>query len=167
MEFLKKPGTIISIIIVIGLVVMAVSSPSVKMSEDDIDYTIEPVEDITINEQETTMTQENQNGLITEILKEGSGDLAVAGKNVSVHYTGTLVDGTVFDSSVERGQPFSFLLGGGQVIAGWDQGVAGMKVGEKRRLTIPSDLAYGNGGIPGVIPGGATLVFEVELLAVN
>jgi FKBP-type peptidyl-prolyl cis-trans isomerase len=99
--------------------------------------------------------------------KLGTGDLAVAGKNVTVHYTGFLTDGTKFDSSKDRGQPFTFQLGAGQVIKGWDQGVAGMKVGGVRKLTIPPGLAYGERGAGGVIPPNATLVFEVELLAVN
>ena len=97
----------------------------------------------------------------------GTGADAVAGKSVTVHYTGWLVDGTKFDSSKDHGQPFTFQLGGGQVIKGWDQGVAGMKVGGKRKLTIPASLGYGDRGAGGVIPPGATLVFEVELLGVN
>ncbi|MDP4007522.1 MAG: FKBP-type peptidyl-prolyl cis-trans isomerase [bacterium] len=96
----------------------------------------------------------------------GDGAEAVAGKSVSVHYTGTLLDGTKFDSSLDRGEPFQFVLGAGQVIQGWDQGVAGMKVGGKRKLTIPPDLAYGTQGVPGAIPPNSTLVFEVELLDV-
>ena len=102
-----------------------------------------------------------------EVLKEGSGDEAENGDNVSVHYTGTLEDGTKFDSSLDRGTPFEFKLGAGQVIEGWDLGVLGMKVGEKRKLTIPSELAYGPNGIPSVIPPNATLIFEVELLRVD
>ena len=95
----------------------------------------------------------------------GSGAEAVAGKRVSVHYTGTLTDGSKFDSSLDRGKPFQFTLGAGQVIKGWDQGVAGMKVGGKRKLTIPPDLGYGARGAGGVIPPNATLVFEVELIS--
>jgi len=91
----------------------------------------------------------------------------VAGHRVSVHYTGRLLTGRKFDSSLDRGQPFSFLLGGGQVIKGWDQGVAGMKVGGKRKLTIPPNLGYGARGAGGVIPPNATLLFEVELLGVG
>ncbi len=102
-----------------------------------------------------------------ENLKEGTGAEAVNGKQVSVHYTGTLTDGKKFDSSVDRGQPFKFVLGAGQVIRGWDLGVAGMKVGGKRKLTIPPELGYGERGAGGVIPPNATLVFEVELLEVN
>jgi FKBP-type peptidyl-prolyl cis-trans isomerase FkpA len=97
----------------------------------------------------------------------GSGAEALAGKTVSVHYTGWLTDGTKFDSSKDRGQPFSFPLGAGRVIKGWDEGVAGMKVGGKRTLTIPPELGYGARGAPGAIPPNATLKFEVELLDVK
>jgi FKBP-type peptidyl-prolyl cis-trans isomerase len=97
----------------------------------------------------------------------GTGATAKAGDNVSVHYTGTLTDGTKFDSSVDRGTPFDFPLGAGQVIPGWDEGVAGMRVGGKRKLTIPSDLAYGSRGAGGVIPPNATLIFDVELIAIK
>jgi FKBP-type peptidyl-prolyl cis-trans isomerase len=100
-----------------------------------------------------------------EDLVTGKGAEAVRGKSVQVHYTGWLVDGTKFDSSV-GGSPFTFQLGAGEVIEGWDRGVAGMKVGGKRKLTLPPDLAYGSRGAPPEIPPGATLVFEVELLAV-
>ncbi len=96
----------------------------------------------------------------------GQGDEAVSGQSVTVHYTGTFEDGRQFDSSVGRG-PFTFKLGAGQVIKGWDQGVAGMKVGGKRRLVIPSELGYGSRGAGNVIPPNSTLVFEVELLSVS
>jgi peptidylprolyl isomerase/FKBP-type peptidyl-prolyl cis-trans isomerase FkpA len=95
----------------------------------------------------------------------GKGTEAVRGKTVNVHYTGWLTDGTKFDSSV-GGDPFSFTLGAGEVIEGWDRGVAGMKVGGKRKLTLPPELAYGAAGAPPEIPANATLVFEVELLGV-
>jgi FKBP-type peptidyl-prolyl cis-trans isomerase len=105
--------------------------------------------------------------LNVEEISVGSGAEAVAGKQVSVHYTGWLTNGTKFDSSVDRGRPFQFQLGAGNVIQGWDQGVAGMKVGGKRKLTIPPALGYGARGAGGVIPPNATLVFEVELLGVS
>ena len=106
-------------------------------------------------------------GLVKEDIKVGKGPEAKSGDRVAVHYTGTLLDGTKFDSSKDRNQPFSFPLGRGQVIKGWDEGVAGMKVGGKRTLVIPPDLGYGARGAGGVIPPNATLKFEVELLDVK
>ena len=103
-------------------------------------------------------------GLKYEDIKVGTGDTAEAGKAVTVHYTGWLTNGTKFDSSKDRGQPFDFPLGGGRVIRGWDEGVQGMKVGGVRKLTIPPELGYGARGAGGVIPPNATLLFEVELL---
>ena len=99
--------------------------------------------------------------------KVGDGAVAKAGDNVSVHYTGTLADGKKFDSSVDRGQPFNFPLGQGRVIKGWDEGVAGMKVGGKRKLTIPSEKGYGLAGSPPKIPQNAGLKFDVELLEIK
>ena len=109
-------------------------------------------------------TTTTDSGLVIEELEVGTGDEARAGREVTVHYTGWLTDGTKFDSSVDRAQPFSFPLGAGHVIKGWDEGVSGMKVGGKRKLTIPASLGYGARGAGGVIPPNATLVFEVELL---
>ncbi len=126
-----------------------------------IESTAEPVATISA----TPMTQVDK--LIIQDEKVGTGAEATAGKKVTVNYVGTLLDGTKFDSSYDRGTPFSFNLGIGEVIQGWDQGVDGMKVGGKRKLTIPSSLGYGAQGVPGAIPGGATLVFEVELLGVE
>jgi FKBP-type peptidyl-prolyl cis-trans isomerase FkpA len=100
-------------------------------------------------------------------LKVGAGAEAKAGDTVEVHYTGWLLDGTKFDSSRDSNRPFRFKLGAGQVIKGWDEGVAGMKVGGKRKLTIPPELGYGRQGAGSVIPPGATLVFEVELLGIG
>ena len=105
-------------------------------------------------------------GLKYEVLKKGKGAVAKAGQTVSVHYTGWLTDGTKFASSVGK-KPFKFTLGAGRVIPGWDQGVAGMKSGGKRKLTIPPALAYGSQGAGGVIPPNATLIFDVELLKIN
>jgi FKBP-type peptidyl-prolyl cis-trans isomerase len=112
-------------------------------------------------------TTTTASGLKYEDIKQGDGAVATAGKTVSVHYTGWLTDGKKFDSSKDRGQPFEFPLGGGRVIKGWDEGVEGMKVGGTRKLTIPPELGYGSRGAGGVIPPGATLVFEVELLKVR
>ena len=106
-------------------------------------------------------------GLRYEELAVGEGAEATGrGQTVKVHYTGWLENGTKFDSSVDRGQPFDFPLGVGMVIKGWDEGVVGMRVGGRRKLTIPSDLGYGARGAGGVIPPNATLVFEVELLGI-
>ncbi|MBL7164202.1 MAG: FKBP-type peptidyl-prolyl cis-trans isomerase [Anaerolineales bacterium] len=108
-----------------------------------------------------------ESGLIYYDLAEGDGATPEAGQTVLVHYSGWLADGTMFDSSVERGQPFPFVLGEGNVIAGWDEGLATMKVGGKRQLVIPSELGYGDTGAGAVIPPGATLIFEVELLEIQ
>lgn len=104
------------------------------------------------------------NGLKHFDFEDGAGGSPQSGQTVSVHYTGWLTDGTKFDSSLDRGQPFTFPLGQGRVIKGWDEGVASMKIGGKRQLVIPPELGYGAQGASGVIPGGATLIFEVELL---
>ena len=109
----------------------------------------------------------SDSGLKYDDLTFGDGPLATTGQTVSVHYTGWLTNGTKFDSSKDRDEPFEFKLGAGHVIRGWDEGVQGMKVGGIRKLTIPPQLAYGARGAGGVIPANATLVFEVELLEIN
>jgi len=112
-------------------------------------------------------THTTPSGLVIEELVVGDGDVAEAGQTVTVHYTGWLTDGRKFDSSKDRDDPFVFPLGERHVIAGWDEGVQGMKVGGRRKLTIPPQLGYGARGAGGVIPPNATLVFEVDLLAVE
>ena len=129
-------------------------------------------------EKETVKTQKqepvNQNNnqknmdLKIETTQEGTGDkVTKAGDTISVHYTGKLEDGTKFDSSVDRGEPFEFKIGAGMVIQGWEQGLLDMKVGEKRILTIPSEMGYGAQGAGGIIPPNATLIFEVELMGIK
>ena len=115
----------------------------------------------------TTSLVTTPTGLQYEDLTAGNGASPQKGQKVIVHYTGWLTNGTKFDSSVDRGQPFDFVLGKGMVIQGWDEGVATMKIGGKRLLNIPANLAYGDRGVPGVIPPGSTLIFQVELLGVQ
>ncbi len=108
-----------------------------------------------------------ESGLKYMDVEVGAGPVAVSGKEVTVHYTGTFANGKKFDSSVDRGEPFTFKLGAGRVIKGWDEGVAGMRIGGKRKLIIPSELGYGKKGAGGVIPPDAVLHFDVELLGVE
>jgi len=122
---------------------------------------------IVMQEKPTEASKPAPTGLQKEDAVVGTGAEATAGKQVSVQYTGKLTDGTVFDSSYKRNEPFSFTLGSGQVIPGWEQGILGMKVGGKRKLTIPPALAYGPNGVPGAIPPNAVLIFDVELLKVQ
>jgi FKBP-type peptidyl-prolyl cis-trans isomerase len=127
--------------------------------------------------QETNMNQQNQDEqnnqtsvvqeIKIEIIKEGEGEAVKSGDQITVNYVGTLEDGTVFDSSIERGQPFPFTVGMNSVIQGWEIGVLGMKVGETRKLTIPPQLAYGERGVSGVIPPNSSLIFEISLLKIN
>ena len=127
------------------------------------------VEEQTVSEESATATEsfEIAPGLSAKVMKNGYGRVAEAGDYVEVHYTGWLTDGTKFDSSHDRNDTFSFKLGAGQVIQGWDQGVAGMKVGGTRKLTIPPGMGYGERGAGGVIPPNATLVFKVELIGLS
>lgn len=131
-------------------------------------YTASAAEAATTTAEPSAMSEiTTASGLKYVEVTVGDGLEAVKGKTVSVHYTGWLLDGKKFDSSKDRGKPFDFSLGSGQVIRGWDEGVAGMKVGGARKLTIPPELGYGPRGAGGVIPPNATLVFEVELLGVR
>jgi FKBP-type peptidyl-prolyl cis-trans isomerase len=139
---------------VIGVSVAWAAAPQGKDKDKDKD-----------KKEEKVIT--TKSGLKYVDLKEGTGDEAKSGQTVEVHYTGWLKDGTKFDSSKDRGKPFKFPLGAGRVIKGWDEGVAGMKVGGKRKLIIPPELGYGKRGAGGVIPPDAELTFEVELLGVK
>ena len=164
----------IYVIVILGVVILGailLFKPSENKEIAEKKETTENVEPEKNNNQPTATpatsvrATETPEGLKIEVLKEGEGKEAKAGETVFVHYTGWLTDGTKFDSSVDRGTPFSFVLGAGQVIKGWDIGVLGMKPGEKRKLTIPANLGYGEMGTPGgPIPPNATLVFEVEFI---
>lgn len=149
------------ITLIVGLVVLSVIVVVLAKQEANKPNNEGSQNTIAQNEEES-MNQELQ----IEDVEVGDGEEAVAGKEVTVHYTGTFTNGEKFDSSVDRGDPFTFTLGAGQVIEGWDKGVEGMKVGGKRKLTIPPDLGYGPDDY-GSIPGGSTLLFDVELLEVN
>ena len=148
-------------------------SPPVEEPVAQTPEPLKPIEEPPAPEAETKpapsapKTIKTASGLRYQDLVVGKGASPKAGNRVRVHYTGWLTDGTKFDSSLDRGVPFDFTLGRGEVIPGWDEGVATMKVGGKRKLTIPPQLAYGSGGAGGVIPPNATLIFEVELLAVQ
>jgi peptidylprolyl isomerase len=153
---------IIVIVVVLGLIYITIKSKN-------------PVaEDLPTGQEENTNmdnTQAQGQGVIITILKEGTGAVAKVGDSVSMNYTGTFADGTAFDSNIDpkfqHVEPFVFTIGAGQVIKGWDVGIAGMKVGEKRKLELAPEFAYGEAGAGGVIPPNATLIFEVELLGIN
>lgn len=134
-----------------------------SVSEEEVAVVLEEKEEVIVSNNTLDMEVTE---LQIEILEEGKGNEAGRGDTLRMHYIGTLLDGSKFDSSVDRGQPFQFTLGVGEVIRGWDEGVLGMKEGEKRKLTIPYDMAYGERGFPPVIPPKSPLVFEIELLEV-
>lgn len=166
MDIKKVWFILIPVLIIVGIFVL------IRSTKQNSDNQVEGVQTIVPTQSPTASAVNMDIGtpsakLKIEDEKIGTGDAAVAGKSVTVNYLGTLTNGTKFDSSYDRNQPFTFSLGAGEVIKGWDQGVAGMKVGGKRKLTIPPDLGYGPQGAPPVIPGNATLIFEVELLKVE
>jgi peptidylprolyl isomerase len=165
---MKNKSLYITIFLVVlvavgGYFVFKIPSPVInqQLQEETLSDNIESVDTSTLGV-ETTMNDQLE--IVDEVL--GTGIEAVAGKSVTVNYSGTLTDGTKFDSSYDRNEPFVFNLGAGEVIVGWDQGVVGMKVGGKRKLVIPPSLGYGSADL-GVIPPNSTLVFEIELLKVD
>ncbi len=157
------------IAVTVALVVIAIFYFTGENLVSFFNSQVSPSEEQNINSMNTTDESFSSSvaGYEATDIVVGTGAEAVPGKLVTVNYSGAFTDGKVFDSSYGRGVPFQFTLGAGQVISGWDKGVAGMKVGGKRRLVLPSDLAYGPNGVPGAIPPNATLVFEVELLKVE
>jgi len=161
MEYMDK-NKIIALATAIVLIVVGIFIFHNKNKTDTGATKQDEIIDLKLNNQKM-----DKQGVQIEILKEGTGAIAKKGDTVSVHYVGTLENGTKFDSSVDRGTPFEFSLGAGQVIPGWDIGVEGMKVGEARKLVIPSELAYGSSGAGNVIPPNATLIFEVQLLGIK
>lgn len=167
---LLKDGAIVLVVVAIAVLIYLVypqQQPQVTKQAPPTAKelpTAQPQTNLTANK--NTMQPESDQ-LKVEVIKEGTGVGAAKGQSISVDYTGKLTDGTVFDSSIPRGQPFTLVLGGGQVIPGWEMGLLGMKVGEQRRLTIPPALAYGKNGIGGVIPPNATLIFDVEMKSIK
>jgi len=167
---------IISTLIIVAVIAGGLYLLSNFFQKDEIegvDFNETEVQNQEENNSNNSMDN-NQSGirkvtkLATEIIKEGEGEEAKNGDKVTVHYTGVLEDGTKFDSSLDRGQPFAFNLGAGQVIRGWELGVVGMKIGEVRMLYIPSEFGYGEAGTPGgPIPPNANLIFQVELLGIE
>lgn len=155
MEVRKQTALIIVILLIIAFVIFLLMKPRDSMAPNNEENT----------EQNYSQIQ-NMDQVKIEVLQEGTGEVSKTGDTLTVNYTGTLTDGTQFDSSIGRA-PFSFTLGQNRVIQGWEIGMLNMKVGEKRRLTIPSSLGYGASGAGGVIPPNATLIFEVELLEIN
>ncbi len=162
-----KPNIIFSFILVIALIGFGIYATRGANKGTATDYTRQYNSQQTMDTNSNPEMNINAAGLGIQIIQTGAGPAATLGNTVSVHYVGTLEDGTKFDSSIDRGTPFSFTLGEHQVIAGWEQGILGMQVGEKRRLSIPPELGYGAAGAGGVIPPNATLLFDVELLDIK
>jgi len=150
--------SVVSVLILAGGVYYLISNKNTTPVDNDINL---------VEEQEEMNTVQDFDEFTFNTITPGTGAEAVLGNKVSVHYEGTLIDGTKFDSSYDRGTPFEFILGGGEVIQGWEEGVLGMKVGEVRELKIPSSMGYGEFGAGSTIPGKAGLIFKVELLEIK
>lgn len=167
-----KYGWIFIAVLVLGGIIWwaktgEVQTPPPAKESSDVVENATDTQESEQKEQQPSLQEKKQiktiNGMTIETVKEGTGEAIVSGKTAVVDYVGKLTDGTIFDASERHGQSFSFPLGAGMVIKGWDQGVLGMKVGETRILTIPPELAYGDRAVGGIIPANATLVFEVTL----
>ncbi|MCL4384024.1 FKBP-type peptidyl-prolyl cis-trans isomerase [Patescibacteria group bacterium] len=163
---------VVVVLLIVGVVVILSQKPASLPSGSSAVPTLEPVSStpaITVNPNQLSVnpTPSTMSQLKIEDLKIGTGSAVKAGDTILINYVGTLLNGQKFDSSYDRGQPFETQIGVGQVIKGWDEGVVGMKVGGKRRLTIPPELAYGDRGAGNVIPPKSTLVFEVELVSIK
>lgn len=168
-------GLIVAAVAVLGYMLTRTKPASAPVGKDsDLKKVSQEVKSAQQEQSKPQSQTNNSNnnaktmGLEIKTTQEGTGERVVkSGDNIAVHYTGKLTDGTKFDSSVDRGTPFEFQIGQGMVIQGWEQGLLGMKVGEKRTLTIPSDLGYGSRGAGAVIPPNATLIFDVELISIK
>lgn len=163
-KYIFIPVAVVALLVGVGIYLL-----SNKTADNQTLATATP-EDIIVSTAESVASssaEPNMEGLKIEDITVGTGAEAVSGRKITVNYSGTLTDGTKFDSSYDHGEPFSFNLGAGEVIQGWDKGFAGMKIGGKRKLTISPELGYGAQGAGGVIPPNATLIFEVELLGVE
>ncbi len=156
---MKTSTIIISIIVsVIILIVLVVGAYNLMQPSKNTNQK---------NTQQQTPANFDIRGMKVEVLKQGTGEGAKVGDRIVVNYVGTLTNGTKFDSSIDRKHPFPYTLGKNQVIRGWELGILGMKIGEKRKLTIPPSLAYGDAGRPPIIPKSATLIFEIDMLSIN
>ena len=162
---MNKKNLIIIFVIILILVIAAIYLFNQQNNKMNLTANLNQSNQLEENQQ--TSNSFDIQGMKVEVLKEGTGEPAKTGNTVSVHYVGTLLNGTKFDSSVDRGEQFAFILGENRVIQGWELGVLGMKVGEKRKLTIPAELAYGDRAVGNIIPANSTLVFEVELFKIN
>ena len=166
---MKDQNVIVLVILIVlllfGAILLTSDNKDEELYQDEIIFKD--------NIKENSIEENNQSNkekmeLKIEVLQEGDGETVTKkGDTISVHYTGTLEDGTKFDSSIDRGEPFSFIIGAGQVIQGWEQGTLDMKVGEKRKLTIPAELGYGSRGAGATIPPNATIIFDIELMDIQ
>ena len=162
---------VLIMLLVFGTILLTGNNKNEELHQDEIIFKDNVKENSTIKEsniEKNNQSNEEKMELKIEVLQEGDGEAVTKkGDTISVHYTGTLEDGTKFDSSIDRGEPFLFTIGAGQVIQGWEQGTLDMKVGEKRKLIIPAELGYGSSGAGNLIPPNATIIFDIELMGIQ